>query len=66
MYLGNAAQQTAIAHIGTLLFSDLSAPEAPQVVLCGSRQAISTRTLLTSLRSGYRPDLAIFLQNGRC
>lgn len=59
-YLGKAARQTVIAHNGSLLFNDLSAAEAPQVVLCGSSRAVADSALLAALRSSYRPDLAIY------
>lgn len=59
-YMDNAVRQAPLAHTGSLLFSDLSTPDAPQVVMCGSKEEIADSEILATLRAMNLPDLAIF------
>jgi len=63
--LGKAADQDPLAHMATLYFYDISSLENPRIVLCGGHEQILQSRILADLRSGYHPEVAVYLNSDK-
>jgi uncharacterized protein YyaL (SSP411 family) len=63
--LGKAAGQAPMAHLATLYFLDISSLENPRIVLCGRREQTLQSRMLSDLRSGFHPEVAVYLNTDK-